>query len=388
MTARFPRSTHRRIAAGLLSPLVIGILLPPSAYASALTPRVINGVASPPYAAASVAIETSGSYCTAGLWKPRILITAAHCVTNEDSPALVSAPSDLIVYPPGADRNAGPSPVTVTEVIVDPQWSKDKDDIAFLVLSDPLGAPIITRMATQDEVVALTKAGALVSYVGYGLTGPSGDENSTVSDVPFGVTERLDAEGDSGGIGTFETIGDGKHGTCQGDSGGPWMTQVGSELLYIGPLSGGGGPPCDDPSDFSWEYGAVASRHVSLINRALVAGGEPAADQAPASVRTCTRVSGWKTAECVGGTSWSYDRCWEAPKASLQKLVEDSWQTVSSTMAKRNPDCPKRYPYNVVFTGDEPEGTVRFRVVLPNQKGLRGGGAERFVVTHPAPSGG
>lgn len=385
--ARFPRSTHRRIAAGLLSPLVIVILLAPFAHASALTPRVINGVASPPYAAASVAIETSDSYCTAGLWKPRILITAAHCVTNEDKPALVSAPSDLIVYPPGADRNAGPSPITVTAVIVDPQWSGDKNDIAFLILSAPLGAPILTRMATQDEVIALTKSGALISYVGYGLTGPSADENSTVSDVPLGVTERLDAEGDSGGIGTFETVGDGTSGTCQGDSGGPWMIQVGAELLYIGPLSGGGGAPCDDPDGFAWEYGAVASRHVSLIDRALAAGGEPAAGDSPASVRTCTKVSGQETAECVLGTSWSYDRCWEAPKASLQKFIEGSWQPVSTMMAKRNPDCAKRYPYNVVFRGNEATGTVRFRVVLPKQKGLRGGGGEQFTVTHPAPAG-
>ncbi len=386
--ALFPRSSHRRIAAGLMSPFVIALLLAPSAHSSALTPRVINGLDSPPYAAASVALETSDSYCTAGLWKPRILITAAHCVTDEGNHALVTAPSDLIVYSPGADRNAGPSPVTVTEVIVDPGWRDAEADIAFLVLSAPLGTPLITRMATQDEVISLTKAGATINYIGYGLTGPSADENSTVSDVPLGVSQRLDPDSDSGGIGTFETLGDGRKGTCQGDSGGPWVIQVGPELLYLGPLSGGGGPPCDDPEDLSWEYGAVASLHVSLINRALAAGGEPAAVQSPASLRTCVRVSGWKTADCVRGTSWLYDRCWEAPKASLQKFVEGAWQPVSVTTAKRNGECQKQYPYNVVFRGDEATGTVRFRVVLPKQKGLRGGGAEQFVVTHPTLTGG
>ena len=386
--ALFPRSSHRRIAAGLMSPFVIALLLAPSAHSSALTPRVINGLDSPPYAAASVALETSDSYCTAGLWKPRILITAAHCVTDEENKGAVTAASEIFVYPPGGDRNAGPSPVTVTEVIVDPGWSDNKDDIAFLVLSAPLGTPIITRMATQDEVISLTKAGATINYIGYGLTGPSADENSTVSDVPLGVSQRLDPDSDSGGIGTFETIGDGRTGTCQGDSGGPWVIQVGPELLYLGPLSGGSGPPCDDPEDFAWEYAAVASRQVSLINRALAAGGEAAAVQSPASLRTCMRVAGWQTAECVRGTSWSYDRCWEAPKASLQKFVKGAWQRVSGTTAKRNGECPKRYPYNVVFRGDEATGTVRFRVVLPKQTGLRGGGGEQFVVTHPALTGG
>jgi hypothetical protein len=369
------------------TPFLLALLLAPSAQSQGLIPRVINGAGSPPYAAASVAIETTGDYCTAGLWKPRILITAAHCVTDAGSPVTVTAPSDFIVFPPGADRKAGPSPITVTEVIVDPRWRKDGDDIAFLVLSAPLAAPIITRMATQDEVIALTKAGATISYVGYGLTGPSGDENSVVSDVPLGVSERLDADGDSGGVESFETVGDGTSGTCQGDSGGPWMIQIGAELLYIGPLSGGAGPPCDDPADFAWEYGAVASRHSALISRALAAAGEPA-DPASAVIRTCTKVSGWKTAECVSGTSWAYDRCWEAPKASLEKFIDGAWRPVARMTAKRSRDCPRRYPYNVVFRGDEATGTARFRVVLPKQKGLRGGGGEQFTVTHPSPGGG
>ena len=148
MMVRFPRSSHRRIAAGLMSPFVIALLLAPSAHSSAFTPRVINGDASPPYAAASVAIKTSDGYCTAGRWKSRIFITEAHCVTDGNRDALVTAPSDFIVYPPGADRKAGPSTVTVTAVIVDPRWRADKDDIAFLILSALLGTPIITRMAT------------------------------------------------------------------------------------------------------------------------------------------------------------------------------------------------------------------------------------------------
>ena len=383
---RSPGSRHLRISAGVLSPLVIVLLLAPSVRSSTFTPRVINGDASPPYAAASVAIKTSDGYCTAGLWKSRILITAAHCVTDEDKDALVTAPSDFIVYPPGADRKAGPSPVTVIAVIVDPRSRADKDDIAFLILSAPLGTPIITRMATQDEVVDLTEAGARVTYVGYGRTGPPAKKDGTVSDVPLGVTQRLDADGYSGGIDTFETIGDGTRGPCGGDSGGPWMVQVGAELLYIGPLAGGGGPSCGPPEYSAWEYGAVASRHTDFITRALAEAGETA--DPPAVTRTCTKLTIQTTADCVSGTSWSYDRCWEAPKAYLQKFIKGAWQRVSSTTAKRNPDCPKQYPYNVEFRGDEATGTVRFRVVLPKQTGLRGGGGEQFTVTHPAAIGG
>lgn len=368
-------------AAVCLLPLLCALALAPSAESASFSPRVINGAGSPAHAAASVAIETPDSYCTAGLWKPRVLITAAHCVSKEGKKGSVIAPSDLSIFSPGADRQAGPAAVRVTEIIIDPQWSGTTNDIAFLVLDAPLGTPIITRMATPAEVVNLTKAGATIHYVGYGLTGPSSDPNSAVSDVPLGVSEILDIDSESGGIGKFETIGDGLRGTCQGDSGGPWLAQVGAELLYLGPLSGGSGPPCDDPEEAAWEEGAIASAHTSFISRALAATGE-AADVTPASIITCTKVRG-AAIDCVNSTSWLYDRCWSGRKAYLEKLVDNVWERVASTTAKRSSECQKRYPYNVMFRGDESAGTSRFRVVVPKQTGIRRTTTEQFTVTHP-----
>lgn len=372
-------------AAACVLPLVCALALAPTAESAGLAPRVINGTAAPAYAGAAVAIETPDSYCTAGLWKPRVLITAAHCVSEEGKKGAVIAASDLSVFTPGAARQSGPAAVSVTEIIVDPQWSGTRNDIAFLVLSAPLGTPIITRMATPAEVVDLTRSGATIHYVGYGLTGPSGDPNSDVSDVPYGVSETLDVDSESGGVGSFETVGDGLRGTCQGDSGGPWLAQVGSELLYLGPLSGGGGPPCDDPEEVAWEEGAIASAHTNFISRALAAAGE-AADIAPASIITCTKIRGAQI-ECATGSAWLYDRCWSGRKAYLQKLVGERWQPVASTTAKRSSECQKRYPYNVVFRGEESAGSTRFRVVLPKQTGLRRTSTEQFTVTHPPASG-
>ena len=379
------RAKRATFAAVWILPIVCVLVLAPSAHSAAVTPRVINGTGSPAYAAAAVAIETSGSYCTAGLWKPRVLVTAAHCVSEEGKKGSVIAPSDLTVYAPGGARQAGPAAVSVTEIIIDPQWVGTKGDIAFLVLSAPLGTPIITRMATPAEVVSLTKAGATVHHVGYGLTGPSSDPDASVSDLPIGVSEILDVNSESSGVGKFETIGDGLRGTCQGDSGGPWLAQVGAELLYLGPLSGGSGPPCDDPEDGAWEEGAIASAHSDFIARALLASGETA-ETAPASLITCTRIRG-SSIDCVNGTSWLYDRCWSGSKAYLEKSVGNRWERVGSVTAKRSSECRKRYPYNVVFRGDESAGTSRFRVVLPRQTGLRRTETEQFTVTHPSTVG-
>lgn len=382
------KSTTKRMRSTVICvvPLLCVLTLAPSAESANLIPRVINGTAAPAYAGAAVAIETPDSYCTAGLWKPRVLITAAHCVSEEGKKGSIIAPSGLSVFAPGAARQAGPAAVNVTEIIVDPQWSGTTNDIAFLILDAPLGTPIVSRMATPAEVVNLTKAGATVHYVGYGLTGPSSDPNSEVSDVPFGVSEILDIDSESGGVGKFETIGDGLRGTCQGDSGGPWLAQVGAELLYLGPLSGGSGPPCDDPEETAWEEGAIASAHASFIARALAATGDTADIAAASTLITCTKIRG-AAIDCATGTSWLYDRCWSGRTAYLEKLVGGTWRRVASTTTKRSSECQRRYPYNVVFRGDESAGTSRFRVVLPRQPGLRRTTTEQFTVTHPSTVG-
>jgi hypothetical protein len=383
------RSAHRigRVTSSLVSvlPFVCILALAPPVESADITPRVINGTAEPFYGRAAVAIETPETYCTAGLWKPRVLVTAAHCVIGEGRKGSAIAPSDLTVFKPGAARKAGPAPVSVTEIIVDSRRSGIRNDIAFLVLSAPLGTPIITRLATPAEVVSLTKAGATVHFIGYGLTGSSSDPNSDVSDLPLGVTEVLDVDSESGGIGSFETVGNGQRGTCVGDSGGPWLAQVGAEVLYLGPLVGGSGPPCDDPQDTAWAAGAIASAHGKFIARALLASGETAAF-APASAVTCTKIRGSESA-CVNGTSWVYDRCWSGSKASLEKWVAGVWKRFQSTTAQRSSKCGKRDPYNVVFRGVESAGTARFRVVLSRQTGLRRNATEQFSVTHTSTLG-
>ncbi len=361
------------------------LALAPPVESAGITPRVINGTVEPVYGRAAVAIETPDSYCTAGLWKPRVLVTAAHCVIEEGKKDSVIAPSDLTVFKPGATRKAGPAPVSVTEIIVDPRRSGIKNDIAFLVLSAPLGTAIITRLATPAEVVSLTKAGATVHFIGYGLTGSSSDPNSDVSDLPLGVAEVLDVNSKSGGIGSFETVGNGQRGTCIGDSGGPWLTQVGAEVLYLGPLVGGSGPPCDDPQNTAWSAGAIASAHAKFIARALLASGETA-ERAPTSAITCTEIRGSES-DCVNGTSWVYDRCWSGRKASLEKWVGGAWKRVQRTTAQRSGECGKRDPYNVVFRGVESAGTARFRVVLPRQTGLRRNATEHFTVSYTSTPG-
>ena len=368
----------RRLGLGsaVVAITLVGMVgLTPSAQAK---PLVIGGSPSHPLSGASVALEAPDWYCTGGLWKSRIVITAAHCINGDGRGAPGVSPGDISVYPPGGDRKGGPAPVKVIDIIYDAGWSETPDDIAFLILNGPLAAPVITRMATPGEVAAMANASNPVTYIGYGLVGPRSDNSATVSDQPLAVTESLRPSYSGNGKGKFETAGNGTQGTCAGDSGGPWIAQVNNEVLYLGPLSGGSGLPCDSPEspENTFEEAAVASAQSDLIQRALAAAGELADGQAG----VCLQGPQVKVT-CVAGHAWTYDYCWSGKKAVLQKLTDGVWQPVARTTGKRVKGCSSKFPYNIVFQRTDDVGTYQYRVVVPKQPGVRKPTSDRFTAS-------
>jgi len=261
--------------------LCLTALIGPPASATTLTsaPTVIGGQPDHPWSGAAVYFETSfgadGSSCTGALWKPQIIVTAAHCVMEEAGDPIVS-PSAITVWPAGANVEAvTPSDAQVT--FISAEWipaDAGTVDIAFMTLDTPLGATPITRLAKSQEVSALAKAGAPITYVGYGLTVPRDDPRQTSSPVPLSLSEPLTDMYDENK--TFTVLGDGVTSTCAGDSGGPYMREVAGELLLIGPLSGGSGPPCESDGAEADAAGTVASDFAAMANEALsYAGLEP-----------------------------------------------------------------------------------------------------------------
>lgn len=362
--------------AGIIASAVFGVAIAiPQAHAESL---VIGGSTGHPLSGASVALETPDKYCTGGLWKSRIVITAAHCINGDGQGAPGVAPGELSVYPPGANRQSGPASVKVIDIIYDPGWSQTQDDIAFLILDGPLATPIVSRMATPAEVAAMANARTPVTYIGYGKVGPRADESAAVSDQPLSVTESLRPSYSGDGKGSFQTSGNGTQGTCAGDSGGPWIVQVNGEVLYLGPLSGGSGQPCDSPEspDNTFEEAAVAAAQTDLIQRALAAAGELADGQAG----VCIEGPQVKTT-CVAGHAWTYDYCWPGKRAVLQRFTNGSWQPVARTTGKRNSGCNAKYPYNIVFQRTEDVGTYQYRVVIPKQPGVRKPANDRFTAS-------
>ncbi len=279
-------SVHFRISTigCVMSLAAASLLAPPSAATGpVVTPKVINGQSGHPWSGASVYFEAGEGdetfSCTGGLWKPQIIVTAAHCVMDtRQSPTI--DPALVTVWPPGANIDSvGPADVQVTSILVD--WSEDDglqtSDIAFLTLSAPIGSTPISRLASKQEVADVIRSEGMLTYIGYGLTVPRNDPSGASSSVPLWLTQPMDDAFEAINIktGNFTTLGDGISSTCAGDSGGPYLYEVSGEILLVGPLSRGSGRPCEDEDVIQQNSGTTTAAHLSLANQALATVGLP-----------------------------------------------------------------------------------------------------------------
>jgi hypothetical protein len=233
-------------------------------------------------------------------------------------------------------------------------------------------------MATPMEAAALTWNSVATDFVGYGITTPRVDSKALLAANATAMKAPL-LPSYYGNIGAFQVQGDGRTGTCGGDSGGPWMVRAAGLLLYLGPLSGGQGAPCDKPKpiDETFDQGAVASANTDLMQVALAATG----DQADVLSRTCIKGKDVDR-ECWDGRAWEYSYCWSHPKAELQRwLGGNRWKTVDRLTGWKDETCGKKFPYRIVFRQLEPKRTTWYDVVIPKQKGLSDPYYDRFKVT-------
>jgi V8-like Glu-specific endopeptidase len=150
--------------------------------------------------------------CSATLVTPRILLTAGHCVAEEEG-------ATFRVFPGNDDHNlASRDLLAVSAAVFDPQYGDvtQGHDLALIVLSVPLSIPPMPINRTSV-------AGALgktARYVGYGVT--NGDKGTG-----SGIKRQA-----SGAIGLVNKVligmGANEHLTCNGDSGGPLFMDTGS----------------------------------------------------------------------------------------------------------------------------------------------------------------
>ena len=240
--------------------------------------------------AVALALNENGKWsgeCTGALWKPRLIITAAHCVTATGSSSNIAG---ITVFPPGARAviysNVGPQGASDVKVIgifkasdyVEANATVDPNDFAVLALDRDLAPSSYSRLATGTELRRWVEQSALVDHAGYGLTAPD-----TPTFDPYGVSLPLLSFTASSRLGpVFSTAQSLAKGVCPGDSGSPASKSEAGAMLLIGPMAGGNGP-CSGVTTPS-NVGFAAMGYVPLLNQALTAVGMPTIPSPPIAV--------------------------------------------------------------------------------------------------------
>ena len=340
---------------------------------ASLQPRIYGGTPAPGApGVVALGLREGGAWsgeCSAALWRPRLLITAAHCVTVAGSGATIEG---IAVFPPGAPAvlfsNTGPQGASSAQVIgvyrapdyVEANATVDPNDFAVLVLDRDLGPAGYTRLATGTELRRWAADRALIDHLGYGLTGV--DMSTT---VPMQVQLAMEAFSASTRLGpAFSTAQSPTAGVCPGDSGSPAVRNEAGMSILLGPMVGGNAP-CSGASGFS-NVGLAALGYLPVLNAALSSVGSPTIPNGPLTVTATARnrdaVLTWPVPAVSPETVVGYD-------------VTDSRGSVVCTTTSTTCTVPNL-----------PDGEHRFWVRARNIEG-EGGSSIDAAIVRIAPPG-
>ena len=240
--------------------------------------------------------------CSGGLVAPRIVFTAAHCLTGNAEGVWIAQPgSDL--------RDVTTKRIQGEKFYIpegfNPSVFPMQNDFGIIVLKDAFSNVENIKIATFEEITKWTAEESSVLHVGYGCTTkvskpPCGATSPTPNKLETFYESRIADQFKSLTPGTFTSTRISVEKTiCGGDSGSPLLKEVDGKWVYLGAQSSSNGAGCTPECSVI----CVATQGLPAANKELVASAYTSIGVTSPEVKPQSPISKpvMKSITCVKG---------------------------------------------------------------------------------------